>query len=145
MRMTDGSPGNSVRGKDARSVHALPSALAVTTTRSFKMCTATRALSLSTGFGGVVEMRKHSVPCWKWVLRVSLLVTDVNARRPPTTDHVAPITAFSSFRIEFLELASGFPGARPGKGTGVVGRIVAGVVIVRIPWMHLTMHRRVSV
>ncbi len=73
------------------------------------------------------------------------MVTDVNARHPPATDHVAPITAFSSFRIDLEEVASAFPGARPGKGTGFVGRIVAGVVIVRIPWMHLTMHRRVSV
>ena len=140
MRIAVGSPLNSLRGKLARSVHALPSALAVTTTRSFKMCTATRALSLSMGFGAVVEMRKHSVPCWKWVLCVSLLLTDVNARRPAAVDHVAEITLFSSFRIEFLELASGFPGARPGNGTGGAGRVAGGVVIMRIPWMHLTEH-----
>ena len=92
------------------------------------------------------------------MLRVSLLVTDVNARRPPTTDQVAPITAFSSFSVEFLERASGFPGACPGNGTGAVGRVVGGDVIMRIPWMHLTehpgiggcfaptmMHRRVNV
>ena len=53
---------------------------------------------------------------------------------------MAEITLFSSFRIEFLALASGFPGARPGNGTGGEGRVAGGVVIMRIPWMHLTEH-----
>lgn len=70
---------------------------------------------------------------------MSLLVTDVNARRPPAVDHVAEITLFSSLRVE-VHLASGFPGARPGNGTGVVGCVVGGVIMKRIPWTYLTEH-----